>query len=258
MKQGDFTQLAKNYINRPSYSEEIIQLLIHHICAEQNQQILHVADVGAGTGKLTEILIRKHLLGWAVEPNDAMRAEGISCHSHHASFQWLAGSAEQTTLETACVNWVTMASAFHWTRPEIALQEFARILKPGGFFTALWNPRDLQRSPLEQEIEQKIREIVPELKRVSSGASQFTANLSTILTSTGDFEKVIFIEAEHEVIMSKARYLGVWQSVNDIQAQAGPERFEHILNFIHEKIQDSDHVTVPYKTRSWTVQKKRH
>lgn len=256
MKQGDFTQLAQNYINRPSYSEEIIQLLIHHICAEHSKETLQVADIGAGTGKLTEILIKKNISGWAVEPNDAMRAEGIRLHQQHSSFQWVSGSAEHTTLETASVDWVTMASAFHWTNPEVALQEFARILKPRGFFTALWNPRDLQRSVLEQTIDQKIREIVPELKRVSSGASEFTKNLPTILTSTNDFEKVIFIEAEHEVIMSKERYLGVWRSVNDIQAQAGPERFQLILDFIAEAIQSQEQVTVPYKTRAWTVQKK--
>lgn len=37
-----------------------------------------VADVGAGTGKLTENLIELGLHGYAVEPNDAMRGEGIS------------------------------------------------------------------------------------------------------------------------------------------------------------------------------------
>lgn len=34
-----------------------------------------VADIGAGTGKLTENLVSIGLGGFAVEPNDAMRAE---------------------------------------------------------------------------------------------------------------------------------------------------------------------------------------
>ncbi len=44
-----------NYINRPGYSETVLSILAHHIEAEQGP-VEAVADVGAGTGKLTENL----------------------------------------------------------------------------------------------------------------------------------------------------------------------------------------------------------
>ena len=64
------------------------------------------------------------------------------------------------------------------------------------------------------------------------------------------------MEARHEIAMSRERYIGAWRSVNDIQAQAGPEKFKLLLDRIREKIADRNDVIVPYKTRAWTVMKK--
>ena len=68
------------------------------------------------------------------------------------------------------------------------------------------------------------------------------------------FANVFFMEAPHLINMSKERYIGVWRSVNDIQAQAGSELFNEILNEIENMIQDLETVPMYYKTRAWTVQ----
>lgn len=53
--------------------------------------------------------------------------------------------------------------------------------------------------------------------------------------------------------MDKARYLGAWHSVNDIQAQAGESRWQEILSMIEDKIKDMDIIQIPYKIRAWSV-----
>ncbi len=73
MKHGDFTELAKFYVNRPGYSKIVLQCLKNHIFNSIGEG--KVADIGAGTGKLTENLAEIGLSGFAVEPNEAMRAE---------------------------------------------------------------------------------------------------------------------------------------------------------------------------------------
>lgn len=251
MKQGDFTRLAKQYCNRTGYSELVLKALIKYIDYKENFKI---ADVGAGTGKLTKQLLELGLNVSAIEPNDAMREEGIE-YTSKFHIEWKKGSGEDTTLETESVNWLLMASSFHWTDPNYSLPEFSRVLKPSGFLTVLWNPRNIEKSDLHLKIEKRIHEIVPDIKRVSSGSSKYTADIEKILISTGHFKDVIFMEAEHEVIMSKERYLGAWESVNDIQAQAGEERWKKILDAIKEEIDQFDQIVVPYKTRAWTAQK---
>ena len=254
MKLGDFTTLAKAYVNRPGYSLRVLRALSAYVGAYTEN--FRVADVGAGTGKLSENLTELGLRGYAVEPNDAMRQEAINIGATLKNFTWSKGSAEQTGLADNCVNWVFMASSFHWTDKKAALHEFHRILAPGGFFTALWNPRDIEKNELHMEIESIIKSYIPDLKRVSSGSASNMSGMEEALVSTGEFENLIFTEAPHIEVMSVERYIGAWRSVNDIQAQAGPEKFEKIIKDIENLLKNQDTVVVPYKTRAWTVQAK--
>lgn len=249
MKQGDFTQLAKNYIFRPSYSETVLKAILAFIKSDTQDFIF--SDVGAGTGKLTELLLSMGLQGHAVEPNDAMRKEGSRICK--GVITWHKGSGEETGLPDASVNWVTMASSFHWTDPKKSLREFHRILKPGGFLTVMWNPRDLEKDNLQREIQTMIEKMVPSLKRVSSGGKQYTEDLENTLTKENYFADVIFMEALHKVIRTKDEYLGVWRSVNDIQAQAGEEKFEQIMANITKIIPKQDQIISYNRTRAWTA-----
>ncbi|MFT4553493.1 MAG: ubiquinone/menaquinone biosynthesis C-methylase UbiE [Chlamydiales bacterium] len=254
MKQGDFSKLAQAYRHRTGYSQSILKLLSSYVRSELSCEQLKVADVGAGTGKLTEQLYELGFDVSAVEPNDAMREEGIlSTNAYDIS--WSKGSGEETGLKTNSLDWVFMASSFHWTTPALSLPEFSRILKPGGFLSVLWNPRDLENSPLQKAIDQLINKIAPNIQRVSSGSSKYTQNIEKILTSTNHFNNVIFTEGYHQVNMGKDRYMGAWESVNDIQSQAGQDKWHEILLGIRKEIDNLDEVIVPYKTRAWTVQK---
>ena len=249
IKQGDFTGLAQDYSAcRPDYSQSVLRNLLRHTGA------VSVADVGAGTGIWSRMLSQAGLAVNAVEPNDDMRGEGIRVNADYEIY-WHAGSAEQTTLDDQSVDWVTMASSFHWAEMPKALAEFHRILKPGGYLTVLWNPRNIDGDQLHEGIEQLAHDHVPGLKRVSSGRAKNSRDWTDDLQFTGHFTDCLFIEARHEIEMTNERYLGAWCSVNDIQAQAGLEKFELLLERIGEKIAHLKVITVPYKTRSWTVRK---
>lgn len=252
MQLGDFTKLAKDYINRTGYSETVLRVIRSYIEAV-NGPITVVADVGAGTGKLTENLEALGLSGFAVEPNDAMRAEGIRLFEGRESFIWSKGFAECTNLPDNSVDWVLMGSSFHWADAPAALKEFQRILRPGGFFTAIWNPRNLESSQFHMDIEEEIKRIVPQLNRVSSGSRKNMQDAEKKLLSTEYFDGLFLVEGAHQAIMSKERYMGAWRSVNDIQSQAGEERFQEILRMIEEKISGEEQIVVPYLSRAFTV-----
>lgn len=252
MKQGDFTTLAKFYVDRPGYSVELLSYIRDHIKARNGIDRIVAADVGAGTGKLTENLEEIGVTGYAVEPNDAMRAEGERIFAKRNTFLWKKGAAEETGLDDECVHWVLMGSSFHWTDAPRASAEFKRILKPGGFFTAIWNPREIGRSPLHKEIEEMIYREVPRLKRVSSGSTVTTDAIEEKLRD--HFQKIVFLETRYEEIMTKERYLNIWRSVNDIQAQAGEEGFRRIMENISDILADREEIAVPYKARSWTAE----
>lgn len=255
MKHGDFTNLAKFYGNRPGYSITLLQCLKNHIensvSSEDTQKI---ADIGAGTGKLTENLAEIGCTGYAVEPNDAMRAEGENNFKEQDTFLWQKGSAEQTFLGENSVKWALMGSSFHWTDSEKAAEEFYRILVPGGFFTAIWNPRDIESSELHRRIEDAVYGQIPGMKRVSSGRTVSTEEMTRKLLGKGLFKNIMLMESPHVEVMSKERYMNSWKSVNDIQVQAGEEGFQKILQNIERIIESYDEIEVPYLSRAWTVQ----
>jgi SAM-dependent methyltransferase len=254
MQQGDFTQLAKQYINRPAYSQKLLEDLLKVMDYSEKKSSFKIVEVGAGTGKLTKMLLEMGLSVIAVEPNDAMREEGILYTKDFRRVIWLKGSGEETNVASKTADWVVMASSFHWTNPQKSLPEFARILKDDGCFTAIWNPRNIEISELHTNIENKIKMIVPGLQRVSSG-SQSTKRWEYVLSATGDFKECLFMETDHLEIMSKDRYMGAWHSVNDIQSQAGKERWQEILAMIDQETEGLGAIEVPYKIRAWTVKK---
>lgn len=252
MKHGDFTQLAKFYVDRPGYSVVALECLKNYIFNTIGEG--KIADIGAGTGKLTENLASIGCEGFAVEPNDAMRAEGEKIFINSIPFTWCKGTAEATGLQDNSVKWALMGSSFHWADSKLAVEEFHRILVPGGFFTAIWNPRDIERSELHKRIEEVVYAEIPNIKRVSSGKSITTEEMKEKLLSGGYFKDIMFIEVPHIEVMTKERYMNIWKSVNDIQVQAGEEGFKRILSNINNIICDLDEIEVPYLSRSWTVQ----
>jgi SAM-dependent methyltransferase len=95
-----------------------------------------VLDLGAGTGKLTRLLVRAFERVVAVEPADAMRRLlAALCPDAEA----LAGTAREIPLGPASVDAVFAAQSFHWFDEEHAVAEIARVLRPRGALVLMWN-----------------------------------------------------------------------------------------------------------------------
>ena len=56
--------------------------------------------------------------------------------------------------------------------------------------------------------------------------------------------------------MDQDRYIGAWNSVNDLQVQLGESLFNEFIEFIKKKIENIEIIEATYLTRSWTVRKK--
>jgi ubiquinone/menaquinone biosynthesis C-methylase UbiE len=140
-----FSNRAENYVRfRPGYPPEVIAYLTEH-AGLTPQAVL--ADVGAGNGKLTELLLQNGNPVFAVEPNEEMRAYAERLLGDHPNFTSVAASAEATTLPDHSIEMVLAAQAFHWFDQDKAKVEFRRILKPGGVAALIWNERDVS-SPM--------------------------------------------------------------------------------------------------------------
>jgi SAM-dependent methyltransferase len=106
-----------------------------------------VLELGAGTGKLTRLLVATFDRVIAVEPAEPMRRLLVS---HCPEAEALAASAEEIPLANGSVDAVVAAEAFHRFDGERALAEIARVLRPRGVLVLLWN---LPAGPTEPSIE---------------------------------------------------------------------------------------------------------
>ena len=254
LKAGDFTGLASAYSeNRPDYSQSVLNSLIGLLPKPVGD--IDFLDVGAGTGIWTRMVNAAGVhSAKAVEPNDDMRKAGIA-DSTSTKVEWKAGSAESIDLPDNSCDWLSMASSFHWARFDEATQEFHRLLRPSGRFTALWNPRLIEVNPILVEIEAHLDTLRPNIKRVSSGRSGITATLTEQLSGSPYFEDVVYIEGRHIIEMSKERYMGAWESVNDLRVQLGPDKFREFLQFVESRISKVDAIEATYLTRAWSARR---
>lgn len=254
LRHGDYTGLAEDYARyRPGYSETVLTALL--ALFERPAADLVAVDVGAGTGVWTRMLAGRRLRSvTAVEPNDDMRRMGVAT-SAAMPIQWRVGTGEATGLESGSVDLLSMASSFHWVDFEAGLAEFHRVLRPGGRFVALWNPRLIEVSPLLLEIEDHLHGLCPGLKRVSSGRSGLTETLSNRLWEASGFDDLIYLEARQVTRQTSAEYLGAWRSVNDVRIQLGPDRFGSFMAFVEERLRSMEWIETVHLTRAWSVRR---
>ncbi len=146
-----FTSRVSHYVRyRPSYPPEILDVLRAE-CGLTPESV--IADIGSGTGLLTQFFARNGNRVFAVEPNEDMRAAGEEELREFTNVSSVNGRGEATTLPAASVDFVTAAQAFHWMNREAAKAEFRRILRPGGWVVLVWNFRKLTETPFLVDLE---------------------------------------------------------------------------------------------------------
>ena len=121
---------------RPGYAEAAVRWALEPV---GDRQPVRVADIGAGTGKLTATLAGLGAEVTAVEPDPQMLAELRRTMPEVSS---VPGSAEEIPLPDASLDAVLAGQAMHWFDMNRALPEIARVLRPGGVLAGLWNVDD--------------------------------------------------------------------------------------------------------------------
>jgi ubiquinone/menaquinone biosynthesis C-methylase UbiE len=142
---GRFSGRVENYIKyRPGYPSAVVDTLASD-CGLTEKSI--VADIGSGTGILSELFLTHGNPVFGVEPNREMREAGERLLKKHPNFTSINGTAEATTLADGSVDFITAGQAFHWFDRIPTRKEFARILKTNGWVALIWNDRHIDTSP---------------------------------------------------------------------------------------------------------------
>jgi ubiquinone/menaquinone biosynthesis C-methylase UbiE len=159
-----FSTRVEHYVrSRPRYPAALSTIL-GEACGLTSGSV--VADIGSGTGILTELFLQNGNQVFAVEPNARMRHAGERLLNGDARFHSVPGRAEATTLPDRSVDIVAAGQAFHWFDRGLARAEFVRILKPGGWVVLIWNERLTHTTPFLEAYEQLLERYATEYAQV--------------------------------------------------------------------------------------------
>ena len=244
--QWDFTALADAYRKRPDYADAAIDAMLAIMGARKGDKI---CDVGAGLAHLTLMLIARGMDVIAVEPNDAMRANGIKRTKELTNVRWHEGTGEQTGQPSQSFDIVTFGSSFNACDRPAALKETARILKPRGWFACLWNHRQLD-DQIQMQIEAIIKDRVRDYDYGSRREDQ-----TVIINASGLFGRVVHLDSRvvHEQTIEDC--VEAWRSHSTLQRQTGAA-FGDVVASIEEYLLSlkTPKIRIPYTTNIWVAQ----
>jgi len=161
-----FSSRVDNYSKfRPRYPQDIISFL-------ETEKVLYkdstIADIGSGTGILSELFLKNGNRVYGIEPNIDMRTAAERILNNYSDFKSIDGSAEATNMTEKSVDIITVGQAFHWFDQIKAHKEFFRILKPEGFVVIIWNNRKRSGSKFLEAYEDLLLKYGTEYRKISN------------------------------------------------------------------------------------------
>lgn len=243
-----FSGLADMYAKaRPTYPDVAIDYIMD-ICKLTGKSQL--ADVGCGTGISSQLFAERGIQVTGVEPNADMRnkAAELIDKVKPGSLNLVEGTAENTSLKDSSVDAVLCAQAFHWFKPDLALREFHRILKPEGWTVLVWNERD-ESDAFTRAYGDAFRKLT-EIDKIE----ETHATSGIPLLTSEYFTKGELTRFENEQVLDREALILRAFSASYAPKEAGlANRLKDMLNKDFERFQSNGEVTLKYSVAVYSA-----
>ena len=149
--QSETFDLASDYYDkfRPSYPQELINCIIGKTGIDTNSKIL---EIGAGSGKATELFVNKGFNMYCIEPGENLAAVALTRFEPTGLVEYCTCRLESWEEKKATFDLAISAQAFHWVPKPIGFLKCASALKSKGFIGLFWNLYLTYNEPIDVEL----------------------------------------------------------------------------------------------------------
>lgn len=236
---------------RPAYPWQAIEMIVSQARSEgenepamggqeeEDARALRIADIGAGTGKMSILLAGAGAKVWAVEPSEHMAAQ----MPHHEGIVPVCATAEETSLPDASCQAIVFAQSWHWVDPVAAGRESARIARPGASLNLVWNQMDVSIAWVHR------------LSRIMRSGDVHRESQPPSVGEQWTEPCLTRVEWVDRVTPEELLDLGTTRSSYLRQNEAGRLRMQENLRWYlyeHLNFAPGQPVALPYKTLLWT------
>ncbi|EGD45301.1 putative methyltransferase [Nocardioidaceae bacterium Broad-1] len=219
---------------RPSYPVDAVKWLV-------GDEPVRVLELGAGTGKLTEVLVGLGHDVFATDPDDAM----LDILSEKLpDVRATSGTAEQIPTGDGLYDVVVVGQAFHWFDHPKALAEVGRVLRTDGRLAVIQNERD-ERIPWVRKLGRLI------------GKQDGGFDPTKILDDSGLFSAVESHTFRHWQVVDRHTIQDLVLSRSNIavlRREAQDDKRREVLAFYDDYGRGMDGMQLPYNCRAWRTQ----
>jgi len=224
---------------RPGYPAEAVTVAAREFELHARDR---VADLGAGTGKLTTALVDAGLEVVAVEPLEAMRAR-------LPDVEVVAARAEDLPFPDASLAAAFSADAFHWFDPDAAAAELYRVLRPRGGVALMWHLPDWRSDPPAWVVQ--LGALLDGLRTDHPGFSADQGRAG--FDCHGGFEPFQHESVRFTFPTDRERLLA---NVESISYVAGHPQRDRLLGEVRALLRDVEPHDAPLRTDIWLTRKR--
>ena len=224
---------------RPSYPVDAVKWLV-------GAEPCSVLELGAGTGKLTEVLVGLGHDVFATDPDDAM-LDILS--GKLPDVRATSGTAEQIPTGDSLYDVVVVGQAFHWFDHAKALAEIGRVLRTDGRLAVVQNERD-ERIPW-------VRKLGKLIGKQTGLTEEGGFDPTSILDDSGFFSAVEAQTFRHWQVVDRHSIQDLVQSRSNIatlRPEAQEQKRREVLAFYDDYGRGMDGMQLPYNCRAWRAQ----
>lgn len=225
---------------RPEYPFDAVAWMLDILPAGAQR----VADVGAGTGKLTRAIA--HAPGAqiiAIDPDPAMLA---TLRENVPGVPTFLGTAESLPLPDDSLDAVVLGQAWHWVEPARASAEIGRVMRGDGALGLIWNIRD-ERAGWVRDLSRIMHRSAAE-EALAAGDPEVGAPFGSLESEVWEWSRPMTREQLHRMAASRSAVIAA--------APGEQESIHREMDALFDSLEFADGVIdLPYVTKAFRARR---